>query len=79
MYGFSFKGALCHEDIRGILALVRGEWSVLRPGRFTPRKEPGKAGWSSEPGWMLWSKEKFLAPARNRTPAVHPVVCRYTD
>jgi hypothetical protein len=32
-----------------------------------------------EPVWTLWSTEKSLAPARNRTLAVHSVARRYTD
>jgi hypothetical protein len=28
---------------------------------------------------MLWSKETFLAPARNRTLAVQPLAHRYTN
>jgi hypothetical protein len=52
-------------------ALDGVEWSTLRPGRFTPGKEPlvpiGKeAGWVPEPFWTQW-REKFPAPAGNRT------------
>jgi hypothetical protein len=32
-----------------------------------------------EPVWTLWSSEKFLAPAENRTSALQPIVNRYTD
>jgi hypothetical protein len=32
-----------------------------------------EARWSPEPVWMLWSSEKCLAPAGNRTLAVQPV------
>jgi hypothetical protein len=46
------------------------------------RKEPlvpigYEARWALEPVWVLWSREKCLAPARNRTPAVQAVACHY--
>jgi hypothetical protein len=56
-------------------ALDRGERSASRPSRFTP-KERGKdppvpigqeAGWAPEPFWTRWCREKFPAPAGNRT------------
>jgi hypothetical protein len=31
------------------------------------------------PGWTLWDREKFLAPAGNRMAAVQPVAFRVTD
>jgi hypothetical protein len=39
-----------------------------------------EAGWTPEPVWtLLWSKDKFLAPARNQTPAIQPAAHRYID
>jgi hypothetical protein len=42
-----------------------GEWSVLRPGRFTPW-ETGThwiGGWcASEPVWTFWTRENILLP-----------------
>jgi hypothetical protein len=31
------------------------------------------------PVWTPWSTEKFLAPARNQTPADQPIARRYAD
>jgi hypothetical protein len=45
----------------------------------TPVSIGYEAGWASESVWTLWSREKSLASAENRTPAVHPVVRHYTD
>jgi hypothetical protein len=43
-------------------ALVGGEWSTSRPGRFTPGNDPTvpigyEVGWSSEPVWTIWRRE----------------------
>jgi hypothetical protein len=48
------------------------------PAALPPVKEPQipigqETGWDPEPVWMLWSKERTLATAGNRTPAVQPV------
>jgi hypothetical protein len=37
------------------------------------------AGWASEPISTLWSRDKYIAPAGNRTLAIHPVARHYTD
>jgi hypothetical protein len=47
-----------------------------------PEKQPlvpvvYEAEWDPEPVWMLWSTEKSLSPAWNRTPAVQLVGRRY--
>jgi hypothetical protein len=48
------------------------------PGALPRWKQPPapigyEAGGAPEPVWMMWSKEKSLVPAVNRTPAVQPV------
>jgi hypothetical protein len=35
--------------------------------------------WVPQPVWTLCSREKSLAPAGNRTPAIQPVTRRYAD
>jgi hypothetical protein len=46
-------------------AVVGGEWSASRPGRFTSgERAPGAhlkgARWAPEPVWMMWRGEKFV-------------------
>jgi hypothetical protein len=53
-------------------ALGGGEWPASRTGRFTPVKEPlvpigYEARWAPEPVWTRCWREKFSAPAGNRT------------
>jgi hypothetical protein len=36
-----------------------------------------EAGWPSEPVWTSWTREKFVCPAGNWTPAVQPVAHCY--
>jgi hypothetical protein len=67
-----------------ILTLSGGKWSASRPGRFTAGERPPvpigqQTGWFPELVWRLWRKEKSLALAGNRTPAVQPVTRRYID
>jgi hypothetical protein len=74
----------CHEDVWGSAgtaplltsALDEGEWSASYPGGFTPgEKAPGTIWigvWDPEPVWTLW-REKILATAGNRNPAVQPI------
>jgi hypothetical protein len=59
------------------LSISGGEWSTYAPAALPPVKEAPvsiewEAGWAPESVWMLWSKEKYLAPVGNRTPAVQP-------
>jgi hypothetical protein len=46
-------------------ALVRGEWSTSRPGRFTFRERAPSTHWiggwlDQEPVWKMWSREDSL-------------------
>jgi hypothetical protein len=43
------------------------------PGKEPPVPIRQEAGWAPEPVWTLWSKEKYLSPARNRTLDFQPV------
>jgi hypothetical protein len=54
-----------------------GQWSALRPSRFTPGKKPlvsigREAAWAPKQVWTLWNREKSLTSAGNQTPAVQP-------
>jgi hypothetical protein len=44
----------------------------LYPRGKSPRYPLGLS-WGLEPIWTLWSRDKYLAPAGNRTPTVQPV------
>jgi hypothetical protein len=52
---------------------------ALPPGKKPLVPTRWEAGWAIEPVWMLWSREKSPAPAGNRTPAIQPIACHYTD
>jgi hypothetical protein len=59
-----------------------GEWSASRPGRFTQGERAPvhigyEAGWAQDQVWTLWSTHTYFVPAKNRTPAVQPVVRHY--
>jgi hypothetical protein len=68
-------------------ALDGGEWSISRPGRFTPRERDPGTHWIG--GWLgprvvldAVVKRKIPSPHREsntRTPIVQPVAQRYTD
>jgi hypothetical protein len=60
-------------------ALVGGEWSVSRPGRFTPGEKAPSTHWIG--GWVGMEKWKFLSPPRLelRSSVVQSVASRYTD
>jgi hypothetical protein len=74
--------APCHEGVLGewrysythslTLALDRCEWSASRPAALPPGQEAPvpiakEVGWAPEPFWTRWWREKFPAPAGNRT------------
>jgi hypothetical protein len=66
-------------------ALVGGEWSTSRPGRFTPGEGAPSTCWMG--GWVgpradLDNVEKILDPTgtpNSDPPVVQPVTSRYTD
>jgi hypothetical protein len=68
-------------------ALDGGEWSALRPGRFTPRERAPGTPWIG--GWVgsravldTVVKRKISSPRREsnpRTLTVQPITQRYTD
>jgi hypothetical protein len=65
-------------------ALDGGEWLVSCPGRFTPDERAPvligeEAGWSPEPVWTLWRREKNHASAGIRTLAVQSLFHRHTN
>jgi hypothetical protein len=54
------------------------------PAALPLEKEPPvligyEVGWAPEPAWRLWNREKSLALAGNRIPAVHHAASRYND
>jgi hypothetical protein len=53
--------------------------AALLLGKEHPVPIGYEAGCAPEPVWTLWSREKSLAPAGNRTPAFQPVAHRYAD
>jgi hypothetical protein len=56
-------------------ALEGDEWSASRSDRFTlgGNRPLAPAGLASQAVWKLWSVEKSLIRAKNRTLAVQPV------
>jgi hypothetical protein len=67
-----------------LISALDSECSDLRLDRFTPGERARGTYWMK--GWFgtrsfckLRSRGKYIAPAGNRTPAVWPVVRRYTD
>ena len=83
LYSVQSKGKglpiTCHEGPEGeqmysstlpsTSALDGGGWSALRPGRFTPGKDPvpivQEAGWAPGP---VWTGAENLAPHRDLIP-----------
>jgi hypothetical protein len=65
--------------------LDRDEWSVSRPGRFTPREKPPnthskEAGWTPEPILTMRRKVSFSCKESNPySSIVKPVADCYTD
>jgi hypothetical protein len=60
--------------------LVNFTTQPLYPRGKSPRSplEISTGGWwAAEPAWALWNREKSLAPAGNRTPAIQSVASRY--
>jgi hypothetical protein len=63
-------------------ALDGGEWLTSRPGYPNPGTSPPEpigwdTGWSPEPVWTLWNREKSCS-AGKLTQFFEPVTCRYT-
>jgi hypothetical protein len=61
---------------------VSGQLHAL--ATLPPGKEPlvpigWEAGWLPELVWTLQGREKSVAPSRNRTPAIRPIACCYTN
>jgi hypothetical protein len=52
--------------------------ATLSPGKGSPVLVGLEARWVPEPVWTLWSKEKSLVPAENRTPFFQSIAC-HTD
>jgi hypothetical protein len=67
--------------------LVRGEWSVLRPSRFSPGKEPPRKSLvrrlgGPRAGLDILEKRKISRSCQKSNPdflSVQPVARRYTD
>jgi hypothetical protein len=67
-------------------ALLGGEWSASRPGRFIPGKElpvpiVQEVGWTPGPVWTTWRSNNSW-PYRDSNlnlSVVQPVASRYTD
>jgi hypothetical protein len=66
------------------LKLVGGEWSVSRPGCFTPGEKaplPTRARWAPELVWMMRRGEKycFYQDLNSDLTAAQPIASHYTD
>jgi hypothetical protein len=67
-------------------ALVGGDWSASRPGRFTPGEGASvpigkEAGWALELVWTTWRIENYLLyrDSNSDPSVVQPVANRCTD
>jgi hypothetical protein len=66
-------------------ALVRGEWSASRTGRFIrgerapPVPIEEKVGWTPESVWTLWRRENSWAYRASDPSVVQTIASRYTD
>jgi hypothetical protein len=47
--------------------------AVLPMGKEPPVHIGMQVGWTPEPVWTLWSREKILSPTGNRTSTVQPI------
>jgi hypothetical protein len=53
--------------------------ATLPPGKSAPAPIGQEAGWSPEPVWMMYRREKPLAPAGIQTQTIQPVAHHYTN
>jgi hypothetical protein len=65
-------------------ALVGGEWSASRPGRFTPGERAPETHWIGDwvgprAGLDNLEKKFFILPGIELWPVLQPVASRYTD
>jgi hypothetical protein len=68
------SGGMCLTPAFLASTIDGSEWLASRPGQ-----ERIGGWWAPEPVLTLWSRDKSLSPAGNRTPAAQHVARRYCD